>query len=303
MTDENNQGDDELDHEALAAEMEAEEGSHGAILEESEDDTEDEDFEDEGEDESDDDEKPDDDDDSDSDDEDEAPAAKRVEFTPEQQEVFDATVGKKAAKLRETEQALEAAQRELQEKEAVLARFQEPQRPELPPEPDPDSYDYQEQQQRYAEGLRAQATYDARQEVLQQQKEAAEQQQRAAEEAVVMQAAQSYQKQAETLKVDPVRLRAAGEIVSNYGIPDDLAMHIMSDPQGPELTLYLGEHPLELDEVVRLPPMRAAIHLEKMKAKIIETRSSGKRPPKPTKTPKSSSAPARGEDGKYGKVF
>jgi hypothetical protein len=50
--------------------------------------------------------------------------------------------------------------------------------------------------------------------------------------------------------------------VAQFGIGNDLAQHILHDDQGPAVTVYLADNPLELEKLMGMNVLRAAAYIE-----------------------------------------
>lgn len=215
------------------------------------------------------------------------PEKKAVEFTPEQQEKFNAEIARKVAKQREAERQFAEEKARREELERKIAEYEAPVRPDIPPLPDPYDTDYA-QRVAYRDAMIAKAAqYDAQQAAIVAQKEHAKRQAWEAEQQRLRDSVQTYSSTAEKLGITAQELAAAGATVAQFGIADDLAKHILADEHGPAITLFLGNNPLELDKVARMSPIQAAIYLE------TEVKPRAKKPapviaPPPIESPKGS---------------
>jgi hypothetical protein len=205
---------------------------------------------------------------------------KQVEFTEEQQKVFNDAVGKKVFKLREKEREAETLRRRLEELEA---RIPQQGRPVVPESPDPfalSDVEYRQKLVQRDQAIREAAAWEAQQQALQWQRQQAqlEQQQRQQErqQAEVM----AYADRAKKLGVAAAELQEAGTLVAGYGIDPALVEMILADDHGPLLTKYLAKNQLELERLVQMPVTMAAVRLATdLKAKAVAMK------PKVTKTP------------------
>jgi hypothetical protein len=205
---------------------------------------------------------------------------KQVEFTEEQQKVFNDAVGKKVFKLREKERESEALRRRLEELEA---RIPQQGRPQVPESPDPfalSDVEYRQKLVQRDQAIREAAAWEAQQQALQWQRQQAqfEQQQRQQErqQTEVM----AYADRAKKLGVAAAELQEAGTLVAGYGIDPALVEMILADDHGPLLTKYLAKNQLELERLVQMPITMAAVRLATdLKAKAVAMK------PKVTKTP------------------
>lgn len=205
---------------------------------------------------------------------------KQVEFTEEQQKVFNDAVGKKVFKLREKEREAETLRRRLEELEAKIPQQG---RPQVPESPDPfalSDVEYRQKLVQRDQAIREAAAWEAQQQALQWQRQQAqfEQQQRQQErqQAEVM----AYADRAKKLGVAAAELQEAGTLVAGYGIDPALVEMILADDHGPLLTKYLARNQLELERLVQMPVTTAAVRLAtELKAKAVAMK------PKVTKTP------------------
>jgi hypothetical protein len=205
---------------------------------------------------------------------------KQVEFTEEQQKVFNDAVGKKVFKLREKEREAETLRRRLGELEA---RIPQQGRPQVPESPDPfalSDVEYRQKLVQRDQAIREAAAWEAQQQALQWQRQQAqlEQQQRQQErqQAEVM----AYADRAKKLGVAAAELQEAGTLVAGYGIDPALVEMILADDHGPLLTKYLAKNQLELERLVQMPVTMAAVRLATdLKSKAVAMK------PKVTKTP------------------
>jgi hypothetical protein len=205
---------------------------------------------------------------------------KQVEFTEEQQKVFNDAVGKKVFKLREKEREAEALRRRLEELEAKIPQQG---RPQVPESPDPfalSDVEYRQKLVQRDQAFREAAAWEAQQQALQWQRQQAqfEQQQRQQErqQAEVM----AYADRAKKLGVAAAELQEAGTLVAGYGIDPALVEMILADDHGPLLTKYLAKNQLELERLVQMPVTMAAVRLATdLKSKAVAMK------PKVTKTP------------------
>lgn len=222
--------------------------------------------------------------------------AHRVEFTPEQQEVFDKAINKKVYEAREAQRKAEEAERLRQEAEERLRAAQEPQRPSVPPKPDdPFAPDYDEQVNAWAESLAAQKAYDERVAVAHQQREMAQYQAQQEAERAMQQKTAEYFDRGSKLGLAQADLNQASATLNQFGISPEVGQHLMGDDRGPEMAVYLANNLAELEQVSQMTPMQAAVHLETV-VKQKAMRPSPQLTPPPAKVAAGAGAPAV-EDG------
>jgi hypothetical protein len=227
-----------------------------------------------------------------------------VEFTPKQQELFNREIGKKVAKIRETERENQRLMRKNQELEQ---RLPQDQRPVVPPMPDPwalTDEQYRQQAQMRDESLKKQIAYDAQQQqfMQDQHRQKLEEQQRIENERIVAleSDAEQYRTRALKVGVNSEDLAAAGMAVNQFGIDNALAEMILKDADGPLITLYLSKNLIELEALSKMNTLQAAVKLVtdiKQKAGTLKRKTSTA--PDPINTPRNTGAGSRnyGADG------
>ena len=72
---------------------------------------------------------------------------------------------------------------------------------------------------------------------------------------------ESYDKQVVKLGLNAEEVRKAGDVVVSYGISGELAEFIAGDSDGPLITKYLANNPLELDDLRNMSPIQAALKI------------------------------------------
>lgn len=205
---------------------------------------------------------------------------KPVEFTEEQQKIFNDAVGKKVFKLREKEREAEALRKRLEELEA---RIPQQGRPAVPDAPDPFALSEQEYRQKLVQrdqAIREAAAYEAQQQALQWQRQQAELERQQRLQERQQEEVKAYADRAIKLGVAPAELKEAGTLVAGYGIDPALVEMILADDHGPLLTKYLAKNQLELERLVQMPVTMAAVRLATdLKSKAVAMK------PKVTTTP------------------
>lgn len=205
---------------------------------------------------------------------------KPVEFTEEQQKIFNDAVGKKVFKLREKEREAEALRKRLEELEA---RIPQQGRPAVPDAPDPFALSEQEYRQKLVQrdqAIREAAAYEAQQQALQWQRQQAELERQQRLQERQQEEVKAYADRAIKLGVAPAELQEAGTLVAGYGIDPALVEMILADDHGPLLTKYLAKNQLELERLVQMPVTMAAVRLATdLKSKAVAMK------PKVTTTP------------------
>lgn len=186
----------------------------------------------------------------------------KIEFTPEQQEVFDREIGKKTAKMRERERELEEERRRREELQQKVEQYEAPVRPDIPDAPDPYDDNYEEQQKARDAAIAKAAEYDARQAAIEEQNRQVLQQQQEAAQKQIIETVTTYSERADKLGIKADELQVAGNRVADFGIDNSLAQHILSDELGPAITMHLSSNVQDMEKVAQMSPMQAAIYIE-----------------------------------------
>jgi len=187
----------------------------------------------------------------------------RVTFTPEQQAIFDKTVGKKVAKTHEIARERDNLQRQLAE---VKAQIPQAQAPDIPETPDPEDFygnpdglktaqDQRDEAIKQRAAFDQQTAWDVSQQQIQaqQQAQAAHQKQR---EAIV-----GYAKTAETFGIDSNQMGSDANVIHQAGVGVDLQNHLAADPQGPLIVNFLAKNMMVLDKIRSMDPISAAVYI------------------------------------------
>lgn len=174
------------------------------------------------------------------------PHEQKITFSAEQQKVIDDLAAKKTFKIREAEREAEQLRQQLQE---VSAKLPQESRPEVPPIPDPYDDDYQGKLQERDQALLKAAEYDVRQQVLQQQQAELQQQQQQQEQQQLVEKASAYTDNAKKKGIAADQLQTAGNVVASFGIRDDVASEMLSDVDGPLMTVYLAANPHMIEQL------------------------------------------------------
>jgi hypothetical protein len=221
-------------------------------------------------------------------------------FSEKQQAKFNEEIARKVAKQREAERKATQLEQEAEALRLKVQQYEAPVRPDIPPPPDPYDEGFSEKV-RYRDAMIArQAQFDAHQAYLQQQQAVIQQQRQQAEQDKLRTTVTTYSEKAEKLGISAQELAQAGQIVAAYGISNEVAEHILNDEQGPAITRYLAKNPLEMDKVMGMTPLKAAVYIEStIKA---AAKSPQKMAPEPTETLRGSGAREK-ERGPKGATF
>jgi len=136
-----------------------------------------------------------------------------------------------------------------------------PAKPSIPQIPDPYADNFDELMGNRDKAIQEVAQYNAnaaaQQQFAQQQQQLSQQQ----EQNRLNQSVATYAGRAEKLGVSAEELQVAGNTVAAYGISDELALHVLADEQGPQITTYLARNPAELEKLRDMPAIQAGIYI------------------------------------------
>lgn len=210
------------------------------------------------------------------------PEAKKAPppLTPEQQESVNEAIGKKVAKQREAERQAQEYQAQLAEAQKRLQQYEAPVRPGIPPPPDPYEDNFAQKVAHRDAMIAKAAQFDAEINWRNTQEQQRQQQIAAEERAKVVKTVGTYSEVATKLGITSEELAEAGSKIAPY-VPDRLALRILNDASGPEITTFLAKNLVELDKVTRMSPEDGAVYLETV-IKPAAKRPTPKLAPEPT---------------------
>lgn len=214
-----------------------------------------------------------------------------VEFNQEQQEVFNKAIAKKTFELRETERRLEAERQERERYALELEKYRAPVL-DIPPMPDPYEDGYEQKVRARDQAIALKAAHDAQNYQRQQAQQAQEQEANYRRQQELERSDSVYKSNALKFGVKQDELTQAAQTVANYGINEDLAMAIIQDEQGALITTYLADNIEDLDKVVRMTPIQAAMYI----ASVVKPKAQARKPkvsnaPEPTLAVRGNGAP------------
>lgn len=204
----------------------------------------------------------------------------QVDEDAKRQQAFEKKLGEQTFKAKQAERDLQAAndklsaiaQADMEKKEAAVS--------EIPPLPDRYDDDFDSKMADRDAAILAQADFNSTKAASEREQQFQQQQAQQLQQEQVQKSAVSYNARATELGINQAELQAAGTAVGQYGLSDDLAMHILSDPDGPLITKHLAANPQEGFELASMSPYAVGTYLDGIRAKA------------ETLKPKTSSAPA-----------
>jgi hypothetical protein len=148
---------------------------------------------------------------------------------------------------------------EMQRKEALVVN--------IPPPPDQYDDDFDKKMADRDAAILAKADFNSTKRASQQQQEQLRQQAAQQQDQKIQASIVSYDARATELGIVPAELQAAGSAVMQYGLSEDLAIHILDDPDGPLITKHLAANPQEGFELASMSPYAVGAYLDKIKVK------------------------------------
>jgi len=179
-------------------------------------------------------------------------------FSEEQQKVVNSIAAKKAFEVKEARREAEELKKQLED---VRSKIPQETRPAIP-DVDPYSDSYEDDLRKRDEAIRQAVLYDKQQEYKAEQDSKAKLEAESKKKEEFAKTVNTYNERAVKLGVSEAELQAAGNAVVNYGINEQVASFILNDDQGPLITKYLAQNPLELETLSQLDPMNAAIRIQ-----------------------------------------
>jgi preprotein translocase subunit SecD len=147
------------------------------------------------------------------------------------------------------------------------------------------------------------AQYDAQANAYQAQEQALQQQQAADASKALVESVTTYSDRADKLGITTQELQQAGNVVAQHGIGNDIAQYILADEQGPNITMYLAQNPLEMEAVRQMSPMQAAVYIDtQVKAKAVSARPTPNPISEPTEVLRGAGQP-EGDRGPKGAIY
>ena len=210
-----------------------------------------------------------------------AESTEQVDEAAVAQEKANAAFNKQYGEKKQLERDL-AAQRE------ENAKYQQAERDRqaaavgtLPDFPDEFDDNFEEKKAIYLNALQAQANFNATNNAYEQQQQDNQQQAAQAQQVKAHQSMASYNQKATELGIKPEELQAAGNAVMQYNLSNDLAMHILGDPDGPLITKHLAANPQDGYQLATMSPYSVGQFLDgiKVKASALKPKTSNAPPP------------------------
>lgn len=213
---------------------------------------------------------------------------KKTGYVDIQDPVIKARVDQITREKHELDRKLKAANARLEQLEKPPEPPKEVPVPQADPVTQPELFTHQQiEREKY---IREHTKYEADTEARNHAKQQAE----AHKQSALL---ETYQKNILRLNVNPQTLHKASEKCTEYGISKDLVEHLLEDPDGPAIVIYLSNNDSSLSDIVNMKPAKAAAFIEREVRGNLNIKKQSKAPPPPTKvsgTRQSGSNSARG---------
>jgi hypothetical protein len=168
---------------------------------------------------------------------------------------------------------------------------------EIPPMPDAFDDDFDAKIKQRDEAIIAQANFNNSNQIYLQQQQNQQQLAQQQKQEQIQQSMQSYSSKALELGIKQDELQAAGSAVAQYGLSDDLVMHILGDADGPLITKHLAANPQEGFELAQMSPFAVGSKLDSIRAKAAALKPKQSNTPDPATNLQGNGADP--EAGKY----
>jgi ribosomal protein S25 len=191
-------------------------------------------------------------------------------------------IGELTRKRREAERLADQRQEELVRLQSHILDQQEPNIPELP---DPDMVsdrEFNAAVMQRDQAVQQRVSWEQQKQQFSQQQQYGNQQQQLAQQQHIATVAQVYTERATKMGISTEQLTKASQVISQVGLNEAVAMHILQDEKGAAITAYLGNNINELMEIAYASPIQAAMYIEqkvKPKLAITNRKSNAPRPP------------------------
>lgn len=183
-------------------------------------------------------------------------------------------------------------ERDLAAQREENAKFQQAERErqaaqvgDIPPMPSEFDYDdnsqYLDAVSKRDDAIAAQVRYSEQNQAYLQQQQLNQQQAAQAKTVKVQESMASYSQKATELGIKQEELQAAANTVANYGLSDDLVMHILADSDGPLITKHLAANPRDGYELASMSPFAVGQFLDGIKTKASALKPKKSSTPRP----------------------
>lgn len=226
---------------------------------------------------------------------------KKVEFTPEQQEVMNREIGKKTFKLREAERNAKALEQELR---SIKAEREKVAAPVIPPMPDQFDDGYEQKVAARDQAIADHSQWRTEQAVIARQHHEAEQRLHQQRQESFEKSVEEYEKRSLRLGVSKEELHSAATVIGSCGLNRGLIDAIVQDENGPLITTYLANNPDAMEEVMSRDPVSAGIYITRnIVPKLQPRKTKTTNAPEPAPVLRGNGAPPKDKYHVEGAIF
>ena len=225
----------------------------------------------------------------------------KIEFSPEQQAVFDKKVAKDTFKRRESERQGQQREQELQRQLDSLKANQPAEiAPVVPELPDQFDDNYDGKMEDYKKALIENARHQERQQAAQSIEQDRQQQKYLEGQRESQEAAVKFADNGKKLGITQEDMQQNGSTVMSYGLGDDVLTHILHDPQGAAIVKHLANNPQDAQTLLNTDRFYLGSAIDSIKSAIKPNVS--KAPP-PTEQLRGGGVPDKQDPRLKGAVF
>ena len=206
----------------------------------------------------------------------------QVDEEAAKQEAIQKTINKKHFETQQAKRDLEAANGRIAEFEAKQREEMAAKVGNIPTMPDPFDDDFDEKVKQRDEALINQANFNQQNQSFQAQQRHQQEQAQQAKNAKIQESMTNYSQKATEYGIKQEELQAAGNTVAQYGLSDDLVIHILGDADGPLITKHLAANPQEGFELAQMSPFMVGNFLDGIKQKAGALKPKTSNAPKPS---------------------
>jgi hypothetical protein len=208
----------------------------------------------------------------------------QVDEAAKQAKATQDIINKKTFEAKQAQRDLQSANDRLKAIEDKERESQAAAVANIPPIPDQYDDDFEQKMADRDAAVLAQATFNSTQAANQREQQSQQQQQERLQQEQIQKAAIAYDARAVELNIGTDELKAAGGTVVQYGLSDDLAMHILSDPDGPLIIKHLAANPQEGFELASMSPYAVGTYLDGVRSKAAALKPKQSNAPAPADT-------------------
>lgn len=193
----------------------------------------------------------------------------KIEFSTEQQEVFNREKARDTFKRRKGERQAQQREGELQaEIEKLRASQPVESAPAIPEAPDQFDDNYDQRFQEYQAAVVEKARYDERQSFAHQMDQTRQQDAHLEQQREFQGLQVKFADNGKKLGITPEDMQKNAAVVQSYGLSDQLIMHIAKDSQGPAIAKHLAQNPHDAEKLLSTNSFYLGSAIDEIKGRI-----------------------------------